>query len=407
MDRIKQTAIASVIAVAMMVGWLTSGCSNDKKVNLQFVVNDNKIETKASARIRDGRLMVPEAYLEEISQKQIEWLTLPPKNEGAYYSDEVAVLMYHDIKPVPKGDSIIAVERFEKQMSLLKQNGFKVISLAQYESFMLANGEVPDNAVLITFDDGYESFYQYAFPILKKYGYSAVSFVIVSSVGDHTKPETTKLGWDQMRAMQKEGMSFRSHTYDMHQYSAVNEAGDTTPVMVRPIYDKKNQRIETKDEYVKRVIADLRKAEESLRSELGNTQSAIAFPFGAYNAVVSELTNEAGIPIRFSTREGINTRFHHTGYRVNGAKTGETEEELIEKLKHLGDRTEKNGDAAILIMDGQEAVDIGFSKNQDTQENLISLRDFCHFFNWTIKWDRRHKLVEIKTLETPFLAEKT
>jgi biofilm PGA synthesis lipoprotein PgaB len=407
MDRIRQTAIAAVIAIAMMVGWLMTGCSNEKKVNLQFVINDTKMETKASALIRDGRLMVPESYLEQISQKQIEWLNLPPKNDASYYSDQVAVLMYHDIAPNPLDDSIIALERFEKQMSLLNQSGFQVISLEQYESFILSNGEVPDNAVLITFDDGYESFYTFAFPVLKKYGYPATNFVIVSSVGDRTKPQTAKLTWDQMRTMQQEGMSFRSHTYNMHVYGAVNEAGDTTPVMVRHIYDKVSQRNETKDEYVKRVVEDLQKAEEMLRSELGNTLSALAFPFGAYNAGVSELANASGIPIKFSTREGINSRFHHTGYRINGAKAGETEEEFIDKLKRLGDHTGKDGNAAIMIMDGQEAVDIGFSKNQDTQENLISLRDFCRFFDWTIVWNERQELVEIKTLQSPYSEENS
>src|SRR4030095_1836250 len=124
MDRTTQAAIGTVVAIAMMIGWLLTGCSNEEEVSrVQFIINDAKIEREASVIIRDGRLMVAESFLEDIFHKQIEWQTIPQPNEAAYYSEQVAVLMYHDMAPVPLDNKIIAVDRFEKQMSLLKHSG--------------------------------------------------------------------------------------------------------------------------------------------------------------------------------------------------------------------------------------------------------------------------------------------
>lgn len=286
-------------------------------------------------------------------------------------------------------------------MSMLKQHGFHVISIEEYANFMLGNGEVPDNAVMITFDDGYESFYKLAYPILMKYGYPATNFVIVSAIDDRTREGTPKLTWEQMREMQQNGMSFRNHTYDMHVYKAMNKEGKETPVTVRPIYNKGNQRVETKKEYNKRITADLLKAEERLRHELGNTQSALAFPYGAYNTNILEIVIALDIPISFSTKEGINSKLHRLGYRINGARSGETEAELIEKLKQLGDRTGKGSDSMMLFIDGQEISDINFSLESDAKEPMISIRGFCEKYEWTVAWNKAKNQVEIKTLQSP------
>jgi biofilm PGA synthesis lipoprotein PgaB len=395
MDQKKQAALAIVIAVAMMVGWLLTGCSNENEVSdIQFIVNGTKLEGKAPAMIQNDRLMVSEQYLETAFDTQLEWFSVPSKKENVYYSEQVAVLMYHDIAIKPESDGIIAVERFKKQMQLVKQNGFQVISIKQYVNFMQGKGSVPDNALLITFDDGYESFYKLAYPILKEYGYPAVNFVIVSTIDDRTKPGTPKLTWDQMREMQQAGMSFMSHTFEMHHYGAVNEHGNEAPVMSKLSYDKDKKKMETNEEYVQRLRNDLLMAEERLRSELGNTVSALAFPYGAYNETILELTEAAGISVTFTTKEGINSKFHRTGFRINGARAGETEDALIQKLKGKGNHSAK------LLIDGKEVTGINFSEKSGAHMRMISLCDFGDYYDWKIKWHHEKKQVEIKTKQS-------
>ncbi|WP_419874464.1 polysaccharide deacetylase family protein [Candidatus Pristimantibacillus sp. PTI5] len=396
MDRIKQAGIALVVAAAMLLGWLLTGCTNDNEMNsIAFIVNGERKESKAPAIILNGRLMVPESHIEEVFGKQLEWLTPAPQSEAAYYSEHVAVLMYHDIAEAPQNERIIAVDRFEKQLRLLKQNGFQIIGIEEYERFLLEEGSVSDNAVLITFDDGYESFYKLAFPILRSYGFPAVNFVIVSSIDDRSKPGTAKLSWEQMKEMQKSGMSFRSHTFDMHRYGAVNEDGKEAPVMAGPIFDRTLLKKETEEEYGIRLREDLMKAEERLRSELGNKQGTLAFPYGAYRPAILELTASVGIPVTLSTREGINSRLHRAGYRINGATAGETEEELIAKLKQFGEQLGEDSQQPSLFIDGQEAGSVQFSIGPDSSEPMIVLRDFCSFFGWTLHLSKSNKQVEI------------
>lgn len=393
MDQKKKAALAIVIAVAMMVGWLLTGCSNENKVNsVQLIVNGTKLEGQAPAMIQNDRLLVSAQYLEQAFDKQFDLFSMSSSNKSVYYSEQVAVLMYHDIAIKPQSDGIIAVERFKKQMQLVKQNGFQVITIEQYINFMQGKGHVPDNALLITFDDGYESFYKLAYPILKEYGYPAVNFVIVSTIDDRTKPGTPKLTFDQMREMQQAGMSFMSHTFDMHRYGAVNEHGNEAPVMSKLNYDKQNKKMETKAEYVERLKKDLLRAEDRLKSELGNKVSALAFPYGAYNEAVLELTKAVGIPITFTTKEGINSKLHHNGFRINGARAGETEEELFRKLK--GDHSTK------LFIDEKGVPDIHFSEKSGTEVQMIALRDIANYYDWKINWRRDTKQVEIQTKQS-------
>jgi len=390
MDQKKKATLAIVIAVAMMVGWLLTGCSNENKVDsVQFIVNGTKLEGKAPAMIQNDRLMVSAQYLEQAFDTQLELFSVPSRKKNVYYSAQVAVLMYHDIAIKPESDGIIAVERFKKQMQLVKQNGFQVITIEQYVNFMQGKGTVPDNALLITFDDGYESFYKLAYPILKEYGYPAVNFVIVSTIDDRTKPGTPKLTWDQMREMQQAGMRFMSHTFDMHRYGAVNEHGNEAPVMSKLNYDKQKKKMETKAEFAERLKNDLLMAEDRLKSELGNTVSALAFPYGAYSEAVLELTKVAGISVTFTTKEGINSKFHHNGFRINGARAGETEEELMHKLK--GNRSAK------LFIEENEVDGIHFSGKSGTQLQLVSLRDIANYFDWKIKWHHEKKQILIQT----------
>ncbi|MGO4182529.1 polysaccharide deacetylase family protein [Paenibacillus sp. TAF43_2] len=393
MDQKKKAALAIVIAVAMMVGWLLAGCSNENKVNsVQLIVNGTKLEGEAPAMIQNDRLMVSAQYLEQAFDKQFDLFNMSSSKKSVYYSEQVAVLMYHDIAIKPQSDGIIAVERFKKQMQLVKQTGFQVITIEQYINFMQGKGHVPDNALLITFDDGYESFYRLAYPILKEYGYPAVNFVIVSSIDDRSKPGTPKLTWDQMREMQQAGMSFMSHTFDMHRYGAVNEHGNEAPVMSKLNYDKQKKKMETKAEYVERLKKDLLRAEDRLKSELGNKVSALAFPYGAYNEAVLELTKAVGIPITFTTKEGINSKLHHNGFRINGARAGETEEELMHKL--MGSRSAK------LFIDEKEVPDIHFSEKSGTEVQMIALRDIANYYDWKINWHRETKQVEIQTKQS-------
>ncbi|MFF2092376.1 polysaccharide deacetylase family protein [Paenibacillus sp. NPDC058174] len=386
------TLILIIGIVAILSACSQSALSPNNKVT--FTVNGEKVKQAPVLTVDQGEPMVPAAFLESTFKVKLEWaLKQDNGNNGVFYSNQVAVLMYHDISNDPsKEKSAISDKQFEEQMELLKTNGFHVITIKQYADFILRDGTVPDNAVLLTFDDGYESFYTDAYPILKRYGYPAVNFVIVSSVGGKHNG-VPKMTWDQMREMQKSGMDFHNHTYNLHRYGAMREDGLTKPVLTRKQYFKDQKRMETDAEYTARITNDLTEAERILKQELHNSMSVLAFPYGAYNDEALAIMKKLGIELSFTVKEGINGKGQTNGYRVNGAKHGESSKQLIEKLKGL---TVEDGEVKVFL-NGKEADFTSLKPMKRKEGVMIPLRDFCKMNNMKLDWNSKKNRIAIDT----------
>ncbi|GGF66070.1 hypothetical protein GCM10010912_08910 [Paenibacillus albidus] len=321
--------IALVLCLFAYRGYITA--SNTVTLN----INGHKILGAIPARYTHHEVMIPKELAEQALNVKIGWDRPEPLPEGVYYRDEVAVLMYHHLseQPMPLFPWVLSVDRFRDQMELLKQEGFHVITMEQYRQFMLDNGSVPDNAVLLTFDDGYESFYSLAFPILQEYGYTAVNFIIVSTIDKPDTLSVPKLTWPQMREMKAAGMGFYNHTYDMHRYGVVDAEGGGRPAASALLYIDDENRNELNEEYYQRVRQDLGTAERRLREELGNTDSAIAFPYGSYNDRLLEITNALGIHLKFNVTEGLGSSLDLNTCRFNGGSELLSAAQTIDQLK--------------------------------------------------------------------------
>jgi biofilm PGA synthesis lipoprotein PgaB len=331
--------------------------------------------------LKSGELFVPASFLEKSLGMKISWDLLPKEtsftSKDVYYRNKIVTLMYHAISPqAQRSGSSISTTAFRQQLELLKKNHFHVITIDEYADFMLNKGKVPDNAVLLTFDDGYESFYTYAYPILKEMGDTATNFVIVSTI-DSYKPGAPKLTWNQMREMKRAGMSFYNHTYDEHHMITVNREGDQKPALAHLQYLTPENRVETLQEYRDRVGTDLRKADNRLHAELGNSRNILCFPYGKYSLTTLEVAKSQGISLFFTISKGINTRYDHIGYRVDGSKPGEAPEHLIADMKQGGKEAADPETKGMLIVNN---VSLPFSGSMPTmrgKELMIPLREFC------------------------------
>ncbi|AWV35916.1 polysaccharide deacetylase family protein [Paenibacillus odorifer] len=299
-------------------------------------VDGHKITTDAYVLYPDHEFMLAKDVAEQVLNARIGWEKQTPLPEGIYYKDQVAVLMYHHLteESLSLYPGVLSAEQFDEQMRLLKEEGFQVITMEQYRRFMLENAPVPDNAVLLTFDDGYESFYKLAFPILQKHGYTAINFIIVSDVDNPDGRKVPKLTWEQMREMKRAGMGFYNHTYNLHYYGIVDAEGGTRPSASALLYIDDENRNELNEEYYRRVTGDLALAERRLKEELGNTDSAIAFPYGSYNEKLLDASDSLGIKLKFNTREGLSSRTNLNAPRINEGDETLTAALSIEQLKH-------------------------------------------------------------------------
>ena len=122
---------------------------------------------------------------------------------------KVIVLNYHKIDNMHISLSV-KPEDFERQMKYLTEHNFHSITPQELYAALVDGAELPENPVLITFDDGYMDNYTNAYPILKKYGLKATIFVITGFL-DRAQPGY--FTWGQAAEMEASGLiNIESHT---------------------------------------------------------------------------------------------------------------------------------------------------------------------------------------------------
>ncbi len=135
--------------------------------------------------------------------------------DGKHRVAKVPILMYHYISVPPKGSNRIRRDlsvwpsRFEEQMHFLATHGYHTITLEDLALYLLEGKPLPPKPIVLTFDDGYLDNYQNAFPVLKKYGFKGVFFVITDFVTGRYKGYMT---WDELKKMADAGMAIESHS---------------------------------------------------------------------------------------------------------------------------------------------------------------------------------------------------
>ncbi|WP_238933494.1 polysaccharide deacetylase family protein [Brevibacillus choshinensis] len=221
----------------------------------------------------------------------------------------MVVLAYHHVAERSDQRYSITPEQFAAQISFLHENGLHPISLDEFARFMESGDLSTENAVLITFDDGYESYYTQAFPILKSYGYPSANFVIADRLRDsadrNRKNMTTPLTRQQVREMQASGLAaFGSHTYSLHDKQEQNEWGELGPETA-PVYREDLQRLEVEQEYRDRLYVDFSMSRVGLGEWTGQSVNAISLPYGYTSSIVTETAQQAGYRYVFTSTPGV------------------------------------------------------------------------------------------------------
>ena len=218
---------------------------------------------------------------------------------------KVVIFCYHDTGPVTANGITnywtMTEANLERHFKYYKDNGYTPISLDQYIAFGKGEKDVPDKSILLTFDDGYLSFYTKVYPLLKKYNYPAVFAIIGTWIdGNGSNPA---INWDQMREMEASGLvSIASHTYNMHHYAIMNSYGDSDSVAATRIFSNGNY--ESFETYRQRVQLDLQKAQQQIERELEHKAKALVWPFGNYTQTGLDIAWQEGFTTTFGLGVG-------------------------------------------------------------------------------------------------------
>jgi peptidoglycan/xylan/chitin deacetylase (PgdA/CDA1 family) len=186
--------------------------------------------------------------------------------------------MYHHIgekNDESSGPFFIDDETFAQQLDLLTKK-YHPITLSELEDCYVNKKEIPRNAVLLTFDDGYSDNYTYAYPLLLKKKVPATIFLNTDKVGT----EKDILTWEQVKEMYESKLvEFASHGVD----------------------HKRLRKYSNED-----VLFELTKSKEVLEKMLGKPVKSFCYPYGAFDKRVRRLVFKAGYIMDFGTRKGIN-----------------------------------------------------------------------------------------------------
>lgn len=266
----------------------------------------NDVGKMALARVfDDASVYIPEDFGVYVTKDNVEGVVesfYGKTFSDSRYTKKLPVLLYHHISEEVTNDMIVSPGRFEEHMKALADEGYTSVTLDEVISYIEEGKDLPEKAVLITFDDGYMSNYEYAYPILKKYGLNAVIFAVGETYGKDVYPDTDvkiypHFGDNEREEMEKSGViEIQSHSYAMHQNAGL-EAGEAYEDML--IKERENE-----EEYVRRMQKDLEQWDELMKL---SKPKALAFPHGRSDVLTQAILNEHGVKLTFSTNPKTDT----------------------------------------------------------------------------------------------------
>jgi len=207
-------------------------------------------------------------------------------NHTGDVASKVPVLMYHHLlrrkeNIYTNNGVVLNVENFEQQMDYLYKNNYTSINAEELEQWVLGKIELPKKSVCITFDDGYLSSAIYAYPILKKYNFKAIQFLITSYVKykvDEFNPHRQQfLKWNNIIDT-SDVFEYSNHTNNLHKTQ--NEQGY---LISKPL------------DFVKKDLIKNKKLTGS---------PYFCYPYGHYNADTLKLLRDLKIRMAFTVKNG-------------------------------------------------------------------------------------------------------
>src|SRR6184192_4907030 len=183
---------------------------------------------------------------------------------------------------------------FEAQMKELKDRGITVISMQDLLAWKRGEKNIPPRCAVISFDDGWKSQYDVAWPIMKKFGYPFTMFIYTEGVRGGSLGGGQAITWEQLADMRDNGIDIEAHTAT-HQ-----DLREGHTVMVIEPGGKRTKKKLTGADYEKWVQNEVVGCKDLLEQRLGIKVNCFAVPFGNYNDHVKELARNAGYEAMFT-----------------------------------------------------------------------------------------------------------
>lgn len=222
-------------------------------------------------------------------------------------SPKLLVLMYHHLTEEKEAVNpyTILVSDFEADLNYLKSHGYQTITPSQFLSHFENQTPLPEHPVMITFDDGYESVYAYAYPLLKQYHMNACVAVVGEYVDSYTQAEDHTLSysyltWSEVKELQTSGViEVGNHSNHFH-----IQTDARTGCLKNPS--------ESVEAYRSALTEDIGTLQDKIQQTTGIRPVFFAYPYGFYSEESFEPLISLGIHIAFTCQESWNLIPQHS-----------------------------------------------------------------------------------------------
>ncbi len=193
------------------------------------------------------------------------------------------ILVYHRFGPTVADSMTTRTETFARQLAAMRQQGFRIVPLAEVVAGLTGQGELPEKAVAITVDDGHRTVYTELLPIIKRERLPVTLFIYPSAISNASYAMT----WEEIREMQATGLvAIGSHTY------------------WHPNFKVEKRRLAA-DAYAALVKVQLEKSRATLKRRLGVETELLAWPFGITDPELQAAASRAGYQAALALGERI------------------------------------------------------------------------------------------------------
>ena len=250
------------------------------EIDKGFNINKDDLKTLRERVIEEFSIESIVENIEKIYQREIV-------KKKKY---EMPVIMYHRVikDESEKGvhGTYVTVEQFEEQMKYLKKKGYETVTFKDLLNNRYKQRFDKDKKwIMLTFDDGYKDNYENAFPILKKYQFKGIIYVLDGieynkwDVDNPGNPEKrfTLMNQEELLEMQNYGIEFGGHT-------------STHPRLA--------------DLSIENVKSEIINSKSNIEKIIGRELLSFAYPYGSLNEEVKRIPQEAGYKFAVATDSG-------------------------------------------------------------------------------------------------------
>jgi len=200
---------------------------------------------------------------------------------------QVVIFGYHRfVNNVRRPDTEITPQAFEAQMQELKNKGISVIPMQDFLAWRRGEKAIPTKSAILTFDDGWKSQHEVAWPILKKFNYPVTLFIYTEGIRPGHFSGGESMSWDQLAEMRDAGVDIQGHT--------------ATHSDLRKPYDKVAKKKLNPEEYEEWLQKEVAGSKQMIEQKLGVKVNCFAGPYGFHNDHIRDVAMKAGYEALFT-----------------------------------------------------------------------------------------------------------